>query len=83
MKQALTKEMLESVVFGGQDFDLDVCYTTEDVFSYLENVGWERGWKYETSGYQVDWWETFHKGNVTLELSGCMWYGGLQGMFSQ
>lgn len=82
MKQSLTEEMLEQVINSYDNFSFDVCYTIEDVFSYLEKAGWERKWNYESNGYQVDWWEDFTKDGHKLELAGCMWYGGLEGIFT-
>lgn len=83
MKQSLTNEMLQEAINSGKSFNFDVCYTIEDVFSFLEKSGWERTWEYETNGYQVDWWENFTKDDVTLELAGCLWYGGLEGIFTK
>ncbi len=83
MKEALTEEKLNELLEKEENFNLNVVYDVGEVFNHLELNGWEEEVEYETNGYQVDWWKTYRKGNLLLELSGSMWYTSLEGMFSQ
>lgn len=81
MKEAITEQELINLLERKVDFNLSKVYDISEIFSYLELNGWEEDVEYETNGYQVDWWKTYKKGSILLELAGSMWYTSLEGRF--
>ena len=81
MKEAITEQELANLLVSKVDFNLKKVYDIDEIFSYLEDDGWEEEVEYETNGYQVDWWKTYKKGSILLELVGSMWYTSLEGRF--
>ena len=85
MKKALTEELLEEVLSKKESFSLEVVYDINELFTYLEDLGWGKyeGYvEYDANGYQVDWWKTYiHEEHGKLELAGSFWYMTLEGAF--
>lgn len=56
-------------------FSSDIPYGV--LKQYLESIGFEDNDELETNGWQVDYWNTFSKEDITLSVSGSMYYGNV------
>lgn len=53
------------------------CVSFGIVESILEELGFTWDNELDTNGWEVDYWATFKKDDITLSVSGSMYYGHL------
>lgn len=50
-------------------------YPISKIDNILEKFGFEDTQRFETNGWQIDFWKTYANGDREIELSGSLYYG--------